>query len=607
MTTAPKPPLWSYIPQFTLFLTVPLLVELIVYLSRPEIYPAYLPPLRFFHSVFFVCFYYAIFTTIAACFFAFIQWVRPGTNILPAIPAAFYFTFYLLTLNRLMPSESGFSILRIIVFVISLMIAILFFVALVRWKASKTRMWIAITIYVAISAFLLQHLFRFPYPFIVMLLLHPLIAFGLMYFPAKLLIAIPVFFAVLLFRGKTLLQPFSPPVKQAAYNRVIVVGVDALSPDTIQELRQQKKLPAIDSIYANGVHGRLSTLNVPFSPLVWNTIYTGTSPQDHGVTGFTFTHVAGAPAFLSLWLDNWTNSDWSHRIVQLMSQGRMLGTLAPANALSRRRPTLWNFVNQNGARALVVGGWTTFPPEKIDGTLISDYAFAAKPGTIGVYHPIQKRIDELLPYQPEMKQWPTDMHRYVSRDMKVHHLAMNLLHEKRDRERFVFAYYSSTDAFGHHYGRMLGLNNTAPNDRAKYLTWRDNVYQMIDRFLQDYVALVDDQTLLIVCSDHGFRYDKRQHNYAVDGTVLLYGKGVRKNLEIRGDMYAIAPTVLYALGMPESTTFSGQPLKQAFEGSIPQPQARSYAFHPEFLETTGPQALDEEKLEELRDLQYIQR
>jgi arylsulfatase A-like enzyme len=130
---------------------------------------------------------------------------------------------------------------------------------------------------------------------------------------------------------------------------------------------------------------------------------------------------------------------------------------------------------------------------------------------------------------------------------------------------------------------------------------------MIDRFIQDYVALVDDRTLLIICSDHGLHYDKRQHNYAVDGTILLYGKGVRKNLEIRGDVYAIAPTVLYALGMPLSTTFSGQPLKMAFEGSIPQPQARSYPFHPEFLQPTGPESMDEEKLEELRDLQYIQR
>ncbi|MCI0447812.1 alkaline phosphatase family protein [bacterium] len=607
MTTAPKPSFWSYVPRFILFLTVPLLVELIVYLLRPEIFPAYLPALHLLHSVIFVCFYYAIFVTIIACLLAFLQWILSSTKILPTIPAAFYFMFYAMTLNRLMPTESGFSLFRIIVFVISLIVAALFYLALLQWSVSKIRMWIAITIYVAISAFLLQHLFRFPYPFIVMLLLHPLLAFGLMYFPAKLLIAVVVFFVVLFIRGKTVLQPFSPPVKQQAYDRVIVVGVDALSPNTIQELRQQKKLPAIDSIYTNGVHGRLSTLNVPFSPLVWNTIYTGTSPQQHGVTGFTFTHVAAAPPFLSLWLDNWTNSDWSHHIIQMMSHSGMIGTLAPANALGRRRPTLWNFVNENNAAALVIGGWTTFPPEKIDGTLISDYAFSAKPGTIGVYYPIQKRIDELLPYQPETGKWPRYMHRYISRDMKVHHLAMNLLHEKRERERFIFTYYSSTDAFGHHYGREIGMTNTANKDRVQYLIWRNNVYKMIDRFLQDYLALIDDRTLLIVCSDHGFNYDKRQHNYAVDGTVLLYGKGVRKNLEIRGDVYAIAPTVLYALGMPPSTTFSGQPLKTAFEGSIPQPQPRSYSFHPEFMEVSGPEGLDEEKLEELRDLQYIQR
>ncbi len=607
MTTAPKPSFWSLFPLYTLFLAVPLLVELIVYLSRPEIYPGYLPRLQLFHSIIFVCFYYAVLCTIAASLIALLQWLLPRIKILTAIPSIFFLLFYAMSLSRLLPSESGFTIFRGAVFLTSLAAAALLYWALLRWPVSNTRTWIAITIYTAISAFLLQHLFRLPYPFLLIFVLHPFLAFGLIYLPAKLLIAIVVFFVVFLSRGRTILQPFSLPPKLEPYDRVIVIGVDALSPDTIQELRREKKLPAFDSIFANGVHGRLATLSIPFSPLVWNTIYTGTSPQQHGVMAFTFTGMAGAPSFLSLWLDNWTNSDWSHLGVNLLKDTGAIRTLSPANARSRRRPTLWNFVNGNDAAALVVGGWTTFPPEKIDGTLISDYAFSAKPGTIGVYYPIQKMIDDLLQFQPEVAEWPEDMRRYISRDIKVHHVAMNLLRKKRDHERFVFAYYSSTDAFGHHYGRQIGMKNTPLEDRAKYLKWRDNVYQMMDRFLRDYVGLMDDRTLLIVCSDHGFHYDKRQHNYAVDGTVMLYGRTVRKNLEIRGDVYAIAPTILYALGMPGSTAFSGQPMKQAFEGNIPQPDARSYSFHPQFFEATGPEAFEEDKLQELRDLQYINR
>src|SRR5262245_6481464 len=120
MTTAPKPSFWSYIPLFILFLTVPLLVELIVYLTRPEICPFYLPPLRFLHSVIFVCIYYAIFVTAIACLLSILQYILPAIKILHAIPAAFYFMFYAMTLNRLMPTESGFSIPRIIVFAVSL-------------------------------------------------------------------------------------------------------------------------------------------------------------------------------------------------------------------------------------------------------------------------------------------------------------------------------------------------------------------------------------------------------------------------------------------------------------------------------------------------------
>jgi predicted AlkP superfamily pyrophosphatase or phosphodiesterase len=476
-----------------------------------------------------------------------------------------------------------------------------------KWPASHQRLWIGITIYTAIAAFLLQYLFRLPFAFFLIAVLYPLITLGLIYFPGKLLIGIAVFIGVFFFQTKTTLQPFSPPIKQPAYDRVILVGVDALSPDTIQELRKQKKIPGIESLSSNGTSGRLRTLDIPFSPLVWNTIYTGAAPQHHGVTAFTFTGVAGASPFLSLWLDNWTNSDWSHKTVKLLKDSNLLRTLAPANARSRRLPPIWDLVTTNAASALIVGGWTTYPPEKIHGILISDYAFSAKPGTIGVYYPVQKNIDELLKYQPSVEGWPEDMHRYITRDLKVHNAAMNLLKSNESRDKFVFTYYSSIDAFGHHYGTNMGMSNTPEEKRKQYSAWRDKVYQMIDRFLNDYLAHVDERTLLIVCSDHGFNYDKRQHNYTVDGTVMLYGKGVRKNIVIRGDVYAIAPTILYALGMPRSNAFSGMPLKQAFEGSIPEPGSRSYRYDPKFFEVAGQDALEEDKLRELEDLQYINR
>ena len=336
MTTPSRPSYWSLLGLFALFLAGPLAAELAVYLVRPEIYPAYLPFGRKVHTITLIFFYYVLFFTMIAAVLALIQRMIPKWKLVNPIVALLFFLFYAMSLSRLLPSESGLSLFRILVFVVSGAVAFMFAWSLHKWPVTYQRLWIGITIYCAICAFLLQYLFRLPFAFVLIFVLHPLIAFGLVYFPGKLLIGIAVFIGVLFFQTKTTLQPFAPPVKQAAYDRVILVGVDALSPDTIQELRKQKKLPGIETIFSNGTHGRLGTLDVPFSPLVWNTIYTGAAPKHHGVTAFTFTGVTGGSPFLSLWLDNWTNSDWSHKTIKLLKQSNLIKTLAPANARSRR-------------------------------------------------------------------------------------------------------------------------------------------------------------------------------------------------------------------------------------------------------------------------------
>jgi predicted AlkP superfamily pyrophosphatase or phosphodiesterase len=231
----------------------------------------------------------------------------------------------------------------------------------------------------------------------------------------------------------------------------------------------------------------------------------------------------------------------------------------------------------------------------------------AEPGKRGTYYPLQKRVDTLLQARFDSSKWPEDMKRYISRDLKVHHLASNLFKEQIPETRFLYAYYSSPDAFGHHYGTRINMKNTSTDERARLLQQRDKVYQMLDSFLQDLIPLIDDRTLLMICSDHGFRYDKRMHNYRVDGMLIIYGRDVRNNTQIAADVYSIAPTILYALGMPPSTEFEGLALKQAFTGTINHPAKKFYSYNPQFFEIISDQEFEEDKMQELQDLQYINR
>lgn len=592
--------------RILLFVAVPLFLEFGSYLFQSEIFPAYLSFSTNLLNLS-IGFFFIALLLIAISFLLAIL-LRPTRIPIERIaPPLFFFLFLALTLNRLLPRESGFSIPRLMVLGGSFLLAIVAFLLLSKRRLPVVRLFLANSLYCLAAAYLLPFLFRFPvHNWLSALLIHAGVFTALLFVPWKIIVATIVFLIILQLNNRTSVSRFAPPQKLAPFHRVILVGIDGLSPEVVSELAKANQLPVISGILGEGAAGRLHTLNVPYSPLIWNTIYTGATPEEHGVMSFTSTAFPGSQPFLSLWLDHWSNSDWSHRLVQVMKRSGLVKTLAPARSKHRLQPALWNMVDQNGADSLVVGGWTTYPPEKIKGTFISDYAFAAKPESSGTFYPPGEKVRALFQWKPDVSDWPANLQRYVARDERVHYVSTELIKSLPLTSRFVFVYYSSIDAFGHHLGTNIDRTTTSPEQRRQLISVRDKLYQRMDSYIEDYRKFVQDRTLLIVCSDHGFHNDKRQHNYPVDGAILMLGNGIR-NLRIEGSVNDIAPTVAYALGMNPSKLFRGLPLKQAFNGIIPELPAKQYLRAGDFYETLTDDALEREKMEELEDLQYINK
>lgn len=596
---------YSYYRVFSrtlLFFAAPLLLELLVYLCRKET----MPEASAAFSVLLVLFFaFLLFAAVAGMLALILRLLRLQPEVL--FPSAFLGLFLALISARLLPLDTGATPARLLVFTLSLAAAVAGYIFLSRKQLPVFRVAVAQWIFCVSGAYALSHLFEFPFRGAAgIFVLFPLLFAVLFVIPLRILAAGAAVILFLHFQQPTVIPAFAPPSKLDQYKRVILVGIDGLSPEVVRRMAAEGKLPAFAHMMKNGVSGNLHTLGVPFSPLVWNTIYTGAGPRTHGIMAFTRTGVAGGSPFLSLWLDNWTNSDWIHRSVEALQKLRALRIVSPATAKNRAAPAIWNLIDQNGFDSIVVGGWTTYPPEIIRGPYVSDYAaVASKP--LGTYYPPGKRIDDLLAFQPEVSNAPAEIKHYMEKDEKLHKLTLDLIQNATANTRFVFSYYSQVDAYGHHYGTYLDLKSTTAARRAELLHMREQVYTNADRYVQDYLKMLDDNTLLIVCSDHGFHFDKRQHNYPVDGIILMMGRGVRKNTSIEDSVYALAPTVTYALGLEPSSQFQGLPIKQAFEGIIHELKPRKYNLANRFFEVQGQNELDEQKLRELEDLQYINR
>jgi arylsulfatase A-like enzyme len=142
-------------------------------------------------------------------------------------------------------------------------------------------------------------------------------------------------------------------------------------------------------------------------------------------------------------------------------------------------------------------------------------------------------------------------------------------------------------------------------------------YRFMDRIIAKYLARVDERTLLLVCSDHGFAYFRGGYNHynpamdPPDGVLFLRGPGVRKGYEIRSArLFDLAPTILQAMGQPVADDMDGAFLAEAFEDSWvrahPPVHIASYETTPRARAAPGSHRVDEEVLEDLRTLGYIE-
>jgi arylsulfatase A-like enzyme len=139
----------------------------------------------------------------------------------------------------------------------------------------------------------------------------------------------------------------------------------------------------------------------------------------------------------------------------------------------------------------------------------------------------------------------------------------------------------------------------------------------MDRTIAKYLARMDGKTLLIVCSDHGFRFFQGAYSHAnpaqepPDGVVFVAGPGVVKGQRLSGaSIYDIAPTVLYALGQPAASDMDGTVLRGAFDKrflkQFPVRTIPSYEEHPrDAAHGAANPEVDKEVLRDLSTLGYL--
>ncbi|MCS7040913.1 MAG: alkaline phosphatase family protein, partial [Caldilineales bacterium] len=248
--------------------------------------------------------------------------------------------------------------------------------------------------------------------------------------------------------------------------RVWVIGLDGVPWSLLQPWIDAGHLPTLARLQAGGAWGSLSSPLQFLTAVAWSSFITGLNPGKHGIF------------------------DFARRIPGSYEQEL-------TNAAHRAGRSLWRILSDAGRRVGVVNVPMTFPPEPVNGFLISGLD---TPG-----------LDSAYTYPPELKAEVRDVHFIAVSTIGKSHAAylaetldgidkrFELLWRTIDREPLDFYMWveMETDAIQHCSWHLLD-DPTQPGHDAIL-----QVYRRIDHHLARLVAALPPDVTLIVMSDHG--------------------------------------------------------------------------------------------------------
>lgn len=295
--------------------------------------------------------------------------------------------------------------------------------------------------------------------------------------------------------------------------KVVIIGVDGASPDLIEPWMNQGKLPNFEKIRKNGAWGKLSSTVPPFSAPSWASIITGCNPGKHGIYGFET-----------------TGSLESHLIT----------------SRDRKAPALWKYLTDLGLKSIVVNVPGSYPPEKINGVMITGLMTPSRESNFTHPKEIKERLnkDDLGEYELESI-WLEDFPRsYMAKhapekllDILIKQMesraqvTINLM--KKQDWNFAMVVFRGTDTAQHF---LL--------DKKDLLL---SCYQKVDELIGKIMEIAPDTTFLIV-SDHGFERIKK----IIHPDNVLYNAGLLKPSQ---DPYGSTSSIIWYLFYKISSSF----------------------------------------------------
>jgi len=265
--------------------------------------------------------------------------------------------------------------------------------------------------------------------------------------------------------------------------RVLILGLDGATFDLMLPWVNEGRLPVLERLLRDGARSNLKSTVPPITPCAWTSLMTGKNPGKHGLFDFV-EPIPGSRGFRF------------------------------TNASSRAGETLWGYLSRQGRRVGVVNVPMTYPPEHVNGYMISGLDTPHEHSKFMFPETLKQELrDADIDYRIDL-QHLGNMRTDARRDHELAELkkresirtnTLKLLTERYPAD-FRMLVYSATDQVQHHFWHYMDSTHDKYDAAGapRYQHAIRGVYEHIDQQIGSVLEGEDENTVVIIMSDHGF-------------------------------------------------------------------------------------------------------
>jgi predicted AlkP superfamily phosphohydrolase/phosphomutase len=269
--------------------------------------------------------------------------------------------------------------------------------------------------------------------------------------------------------------------------KVMVIGLDCADPELVFG-PWLDELPNIRRVVQAGVHGKLRSVTPPITVPAWMCMMTSRDPGELGIYGFR------------------NRSEYGY------------DKLSVANSASVHEKTVWDILSESGKESIVIGVPPTYPVKALRGNLVSCFLTPGAQSQYTYPHELRPELQRLVgDYMVDVKGFRTDKKQWLLSQIyemttKRFTVAKHLLRNKP--WDFFMMVEMGTDRIHHGFWQFMDPRHVLyAGEGNAFREAIHDYYKYVDSLVGELLEFADDNTRVIIVSDHGAK--------RMDGAIAL--------------------------------------------------------------------------------------